>query len=182
MNRLLLIAFVLVVAGGIVWTALSSPPPHPESRQHESYVSPELGLSFYYPKTYEVTLHTEGNAERRWYTLVLLPDEYIPPQGGEGPPSIAISAYDNVEGLPLEQWIRGDARSNFKLPGDQLLKSTTIDGEAALKYQYSGLYETDAVAVAHGGRVYVFSAGWLTPQDVIRAEFQDLYSSVNFTQ
>jgi len=90
--------------------------------------------------------------------LVLLPKGYAPPQGGEAPPAISMSVFSNVEGLSLEQWIKGDNRSNFKLSQDGVLASTTVGGEPALAYTHSGLYETDAVVVSRRGKLFLFEA------------------------
>jgi hypothetical protein len=150
----------------------------PQENLH-TYNSPELGLSFKYLSRFEPVLHNSSKAGEESYTVVLLPVGYIPPQGGEGPPAIAIAAYPNTEGLTLGQWVRADARSNFKLsPG--ALATTTLDGHFALAYRYSGLYETDALAVAVGSKVYVFSVGWLDASDELRADFSRLLTSVEF--
>lgn len=140
----------------------------------------EDGLSFMYPSTYELSSRTEGNGERQWDVLVLLPAGYQAPQGGEGPPAIVVGVYPNPEALGLEQWVRGDNRSNFKLSSDEGLTPTSVGGKPALAYRHSGLYETDAVAVAAGDTVFVFSAGWLDTSDAIRSDFQNLLKTVQF--
>ncbi len=142
--------------------------------------SEHIGLAFSYPDRYIATTTHEGNAERTWHAITLLPAGYEPPLGGEGPPTIHVQEVPNPEGLPLEQWIRGDNRSNFKLSSDGSLAQTTVGGEPALAYRYSGLYENDAVAVAHGAKVFVFSAGWLAPEDRIRTDFAYLLDTVVF--
>lgn len=145
--------------------------------------SSEDGVSFSYPPSYELSSRTDGNGERSWDVLLLLPKGYVPPQDGEGPPAIALSVFINVEGYPLETWIKGDAKSNWKLAVEgAALERTVVGGEPALAYRYSGLYETNAVAVAHGGKIFLFEAGWLKPQDRIVGDFQKLLSTVHFTQ
>src|SRR3989344_4569950 len=145
--------------------------------------SSEEGVSFLYPDTYELSSRTEGNGERSWDVLVLLPKGYVPPQNGEGPPVIALSIFNNVEGYPLETWIKGDAKSNWKLAADPGgLGSMTVGGEPALAYKYSGLYETSAVAVAHGGKIFLFEAGWPAPPDRIVEGFQNLLNTGNFAR
>lgn len=143
--------------------------------------SSEDGVSFMYPDTYELSSRTEGTAERQWDILLLLPAGYVPPQGGEGPPAISLGVYPNPEGLGLEQWVRGDNRSNFKLSSDQKLTPTTVGGLPAVAYAHSGLYEADAVAVAVGSKIFLFEAGWQTPSDATRADFQPLLKTVQFT-
>lgn len=146
-----------------------------------AFESAEFGLSFQYPNTYDVVIQEEGNAERSWQTLVLLPVGYVPPQGGEGPATITIQKFPNPEGLTLEQWVHGDARSNWKLTvDDRASRSTTVAGEPALWYHYSALYENDSVAVAYGDTMYLFTVAWLSPEDSIRKELDALLSSVSF--
>ncbi len=143
--------------------------------------SSEDGVSFMYPASYELSSRTEGNAERRWDVLVLLPKGYVPPQGGEGPPAISLSVFPNPEGLSLDAWVRGDARSNWKLIVDERAsRPMTVGGEPALWYHYSGLYEVDSVAVAHANKIFLFSGDWLDPQDPIRADFNNLINTVQF--
>jgi hypothetical protein len=147
-----------------------------------TYESKELGVSFeYYKNLYEIKLQQSGNDERNWQTLVFLPKGYVPPEGGEGPATITISRFPNTEGHSLAAWIRGDARSNFKLSADQTLEERTVGGYPALGYTYSGLYESDAVAVSLGEYIYLFEVGHLTPQDRVRADFQDMITTVEFT-
>jgi len=153
------------------------PAPQESMQQYSS----EDGVSFMYPDAYELSSRTEGNAERQWDVLVLLPKGYVPPVAGEGPPTISMSVFPNTEGLSLEQWVQGDARSNWKLIVDERAsRPMTVAGEPALWYHYSGLYEVDSVAVMHDGKIYLFSGDWLDPQDQIRADFNNLIETVQF--
>jgi len=146
----------------------------------EQYSS-EDGVSFMYPEKYELSSRQDGNAERAWDVLVLLPKGYVPPVGGEGPPAISMSIFANPEKIALDKWVLGDARPNWKLATDPGgLGSRMVGGEAAFVYKHSGLYETDAVAVAHGGKIFLFEAGWMTPQDAIRTDFENLLNTVQF--
>lgn len=143
--------------------------------------SSEDGYSFMYPASYELSSRTEGNAERQWDVLVLLPKGYVPPEAGEGPPAITVSVFENPEGLTLEQWVQGDARSNWKMIVDERAsRPIEVGGHPAIWYHYSGLYEVDSVAVAHEGKILLFSGDWLEPGDKIRADFNDLIKTVTF--
>ena len=143
--------------------------------------SSENGVSFMYPDTYELSSRTEGGAEDRWDVLVLLPKGYVPPQGSEGPPAIVMSVFEHEAGTPLETWVKNDPRSNYQLSPDGRLDAVRVGGQPAVAYRHSGLYETDAVAVAHQGTMFVFSAGWIGADDPIRADFQNLLSTVHFS-
>lgn len=149
-------------------------------QQHMLPYSSEDGVSFAYPDTYELSSRTEGTAERRWDVLLLVPAGYAAPQGGEGPPAISMDVFPNPEGLSLRQWVQGDARSNYKLSADGAITAGKVGGEEALFYTHSGLYEADAAAVMHGGKVFLFEAGSMSPDDAIRSDFSNLLKTVQF--
>jgi hypothetical protein len=108
-----------------------------------------------------------------------MPRGYVPPQNGEGPPSITVSTYNNAERLPLDQFLRSEPKANFAL-SDRELRQATVGGKPALAYTYGGLYENDAVAVAIGDKVYVFAAGWMQANDPTRADLRDILKTVTF--
>lgn len=147
-----------------------------------AYSANGLGLSFKYPeKRYTLSTHQSGNDERKWDNIVLVPSDFTPVDGGEGAPSISILVLPNPEKLSLEQWIKGDARSNWKLsPDNAQLRPTTVGGEDGYAYIHGGLYETDAVAVAHGDTIYLFEVGWMNSDDGIRSDFAKLLETVQF--
>ena len=146
-----------------------------------AFESEHMGLAFQYRNAYVATTTHAGSGEREWHVLTLLPEGYVPLQGGEGPPAITVQDIPNPEGLSLEQWIKSDARSNWKLAADEGgLGSTTVGGEEALAYRHGGLYEFDAVAVAHNGKIYLFEVGWMSAEDKIRADFAKMLGTVQF--
>lgn len=142
--------------------------------------SSEDGVSFMYPDSYRLTSETHTVGSFTWDSLVLVDKSYVAPTNGEGPTAISMSVFDNAEGLPLEQWIKNEPRSNYKLSKDGTFTKGTIGGEPSLAYQYSGLYENDAVAVAHKGKIFVFSDSWMQTVDPIRQDFNKVLSSVQF--
>ena len=159
-------------------------PEVPEEPTQATFNSTELGLMFNYPSTYTLQTHEQGTAERMWTVLTLIDSEILEQAiengASEGPPAIAIQVFDNVEEYTVEQWITGMSHSNFKLSPDEVLSPTTVGGEQGLSYRHSGLYEHNATVVAHGGKIYLFSAGWLTPQDENIHDFEHLLETVSF--
>lgn len=140
-----------------------------------------LGLAFEHPDRYVPTVSHTGNTESEWHVVTLLPAGYVPPEAGEGPPAISVQDIPNPEGLGVRQWVVGDARSNWQLTiDDRASRNITVDGLPAIWYHYSGLYETDSVAVAANGKIYLFSVGWLEPQDQVRTDFNNLLNTVHF--
>lgn len=160
--------------GGLGGTGTGAAP-----QEHTLQYSSREGYSFAYPDTYELSSRAKTAGTEVWNMVTLVPRGYVPPQNGEGPPSITVGSYSNAEGLPLEQFLRSEPKANFSL-SDQTLRRTTVGGKPALAYTYSGLYESDAVAVAANGKVYVFAAGWMQEKDKIRTDLQDIIKTVTF--
>lgn len=168
-----LIVVVLAVGGYLLWSEAGS--------GMEKYQSSTQGIRFEYPNSYELTQERERDAERPWHVIVLADRDTVPaPENGEGPPVIAMVIIDNVENQSLEEWVRTSTFSNFQLSGGGELASTTVDGEDAITYRYSGLYETEAIAAVQGGKIYLFSVGWLDENDRIRQDFESILASVDF--
>src|SRR3989344_9504144 len=69
-----------------------------------TYSSNELGISFDYPASYTLESHEDGTAERAWTTLVLVESSILAEyeSASEGPPSITVQVFDNVEAYELE--------------------------------------------------------------------------------
>ncbi len=155
----------------------------------KTYSSLKLGLSFNYQAYYYLEEKALGSGERRHYALILTEDtdenrrvRQGLEEGREGPPAISIDAYQNdLDGYGAEIWIKNTNFSDFKL-SDGNLAPVMIGGESGLAYRSTGLYETDNSVVARPGYVYRFAAGWLTAEDRIRSDFQELLQSVRFSE
>lgn len=183
----------ILAVGGVATLGLSlhtpvaeptTPLPQEEAPQSKTFHSNELGLMFTYPANYTLETHEQGTAERIWTTLVLIDSDILREArengASEGPPAIAVQIFDNVEQYTAEEWVKGVSYSNYKLSADGVLAPTTIGGEPALAYHYSGLFETEAVAVAHGTHIYLVSVDWLTPQDKNVEDFEVILGNITF--
>jgi predicted Zn-dependent protease len=145
----------------------------------QTYSSDENGISFNYPSGYTLeerkqTFEGEGMA-----VITIMESDFVIPEMGEGPPSIAIIIVPNTDNLSLEAWIKQKSISNYQL-SDEKLSSTTVAGKPAIAYTHSGLYETDAIAVEHEGKIYLMSAGWHDAASATRTDFQNLLKTVQF--
>lgn len=145
------------------------------TEQPGQYSSAHVGVAFTYPDKYELESRHVGEG----HLLTLLPKDYVPPQNGDGPAAITVQEFNNAEDLPLDTFIQNEPMANFSL-SDGKTTPTTIGGQPALMYAYSGLYENDAYAVAANGRVYVFATGWTSADDPLRQEPKDLIKTVTF--
>ncbi|HWO07745.1 MAG TPA: hypothetical protein VNM40_04170, partial [Candidatus Paceibacterota bacterium] len=112
----------------------------------------------------------------------LMHEDDLPiPQNGEGPPAITIDIYqNNLDNQTAEEWIRNSSVSNFKL-GDGTLSSTTVGGNPALSYRWSGLYEGTTIVVAQPDWIYAFSVTYFEPGAEIVQDFVRVRDSVRFS-
>ena len=144
-----------------------------------AFNSKDIGLSFTYPVNYQLDIADDEEGAVR--TITLIDKANLPVgQNTEGPPAITIQRFDNPENLALDQWILTTPASNYHLSSMGEMGGSTIDGEAGLGYTYSGLYENTAIAVAHGGKIYLFVVGTLTPEDTIKSDYFTILESVKF--
>lgn len=145
------------------------------------FYSERLGVAFSYSNVYDATTTRLSNGGNSWQVVTLVPKGYVAPEDGDGPAAISLQVIPNTKKLSAEQWIMKDSRSNWQLndaPGG--LGSTTIGGESALVYTYSGLYNTSAVVVARDPYIYFFTGEWNAPEDQIRSDFQTMLGSLQF--
>jgi hypothetical protein len=154
--------------------------------QEKTYSNAKYGISFQYPYTYELSVRLgEGSAERERYSITLIRKEDLPPpQGGEGPPAITIEIFqNNLDNQTTEGWIRNSSFSNYKLSSNEgILASTTVDGEPALSYRWSGLYEGTTIAVAQQDWVYAFSVTYLEMGADIIQDFVQIMKTVKLAE
>ncbi|HVV14939.1 MAG TPA: hypothetical protein VHD55_00840 [Candidatus Paceibacterota bacterium] len=143
------------------------------------YISQDLGIAFAYPARYELSEDVTAGG----YVLTLGDKEALAAararEVSEGPPTIAIAAVQNPDNLSLDEWVKQAIEANSSAT-DQEPASTILAGEPALKYRLIGLYDSDATALIHNGRIYVFSVAWLTPADSMVKDFEQIIKSVTF--
>ncbi len=152
---------------------------HAPAETTQQYSS-EDGVTFMYPDAYRLTSEKHTVGTTTWDSIVFVDKNYVPPVNGEGPTAISMSVFENPKGLTLEQWIKNEPQSNYKLSLDGTFTAGSIGGEPSLSYQYSGLYQFDAVAVLHKGKVFLFTDSWDQTIDPIRQDFNKILSSVQF--
>ena len=191
MRRVAIIGIVLVIAGGafcayFFWpfSGSMSSTPSSQALQNAGYAFDSLGIKFSYPKSYVFESYPLGDEEESWQSFMLVreADKASADANGasEGPVSINISIFQNPSHVSLENWIRTSPHSNFNLSSDQKLTPTTLGGQPAFSYQYSGLYESDAIAVLWQDQIYVLSVWWMDAKDAIRTDFANILKTVTF--
>ncbi|GEM_PF-881252 len=145
------------------------------------YQNEQFGLSFSYPDRYVVTEKEVGDAHRRHYSIVLIEKVNIKvSKNGEGPTAITVDMYqNNLDKQSIVSWLKNSNESNFKL-SDGKYASTTVDGGEAIHYKRSGLYEGETVALDYEDSILAFSVTYLTLEDRIRKDFEEVLKSVKF--
>ncbi len=172
------ILLLLVVLVGLIWFSRT------QNKSLESdkkaYKSISYGISFLYPENYFLEERPAGNGERSRFNIILtenteenrLVREGKTP-GREGPVSISVNIFQNLENQPIESWVRGMSDSNYKLGNGELLP-VTIGGNNALSYRWSGLYEGNSVVLSHKGNIIMMSTTFLSPTDPIVDIFESI--------
>lgn len=149
-----------------------------------SYIFDDAGLSFSYPRSYVFESYPLEDETDSWVSLMLVraKDKQAAEENdaSEGPPAITIGIFPNTEKLSADEWVRTSPHSNFALSKDNTTKPTSLGGERGVFYTHGGLFESDAVAVAHGDSIYLLEGGWAEAGDSIRTDFQNLLKTVIF--
>jgi hypothetical protein len=148
----------------------------------ELFMDPTIGISFGYPDRYVVEQDAPWWEEGYLHSIMLTDkDAGTPPSDSEGPPTINIDVYArDSSNRTIEDWIRGDSRSNFQLSSDGMLTQTSLGDIEGLSYSWDGLYRGDSIAIMENGRIFVFSVSYLAPEDRIKADFEGIVSTVLF--
>jgi hypothetical protein len=183
MNKNLVISLVVLVALGAAAYFFYSPSPAgtpaPSDSAAKEYVGP-ADISFSYPNNYTLTQRQDSYEGNPIQVITLVDSGVTVPDMSDGPPAISIIEVPNPANLPLGEWVTEKSISNFHLSPDQTLASTSVAGEAAVAYRHSGLYESQAFAVAHAGKIFILSVGSIDPSEAIHRDFENLLSTVQF--
>ncbi len=98
----------------------------------------------------------------------------------EGPPAIVIQVYENPMNQLVEEWLEANsALANYHLKSSSVRKEE-IGGAPAVRYSFDGLYQNEAIVVAHQGFIFVFSGAFDSFEDPIRQDFLSLVSALTF--
>ncbi|MFA7309550.1 MAG: hypothetical protein WC050_01460 [Candidatus Paceibacterota bacterium] len=154
----------------------------------KTYASQDYGIIFLYPKTYFVVERDATSSAGVTHIVTLFEDTPTARaivngtmEGTEPPPSITVHIYPNTKGVSTASWARTARESNFDL-GDKTFINTTLGGEPALLYRWSGLYEGITIARARPKRIYAVSVMYLSKEDPIMTAFGVVASSTTFTK
>lgn len=176
----IVIILALLVTGAFFYGGNVLMPLQEGTVEQNLYANGTYRISFQYPANYLLTEREVGNGERGHYTITLIQEaDATLPENGEGSTTITIDVYQNdADNLTLLEWLNSSNDSNFKL-GNGTYASTTVDGNEAVSYHWSGLYEGETTAFLHNGNIVAVSVTYLTREDQIRADYYALLASLN---
>lgn len=175
-----LLALLLVAIGGwAVWSRFHAPVVSTTIATTQ-YSSSETRLAFVYKNTYVLDVRQDSFNGHEVTVLTLTNPTIVVPDMSDGPGGISVLVVADAANTPLALWLQQSSISNFNLSTTKELASTTLAGQEALRYTYSGLYENDAVATMHNGKKYLFFGAWGTAGDPTRKDLQDLLKTVQF--
>lgn len=185
---MLIVAILIAILAGLVWYSKQQTTVRiedaatttPTTTTAGVYSSDIFGIRFRYPTHYFLEEREVGNAERAHYLVMLTEDteenrlvrEGKAP-GREGPIAITLDVFQNMEQQSVESFIKNTSQTNYKL-GDGVLTKTKVGTRDALSYRWSGLYEGRSVAFVNGPHVFLWSVTWLTPDDRIIKDFDEM--------
>lgn len=102
------------------------------------------------------------------------------PVDSEGPATITIQAIKNSKKQQPAVWAdANNLYSNINLKTGEV-SEYVLDGENAIRYSATGLYESDNIVVAHGENVYVITGNYMDAESELRKDFAVLLESIRF--
>lgn len=179
----LVVLFAILIVGGYLWQNRGERGMPIAVDTEQTYQSAEYGISFTYPDSYVLEERELGTGERFHHNVTLMDREAAAniPQNGEGPTTITVDfIQNNIEKLSIEDWIRNDSRSNFKLSPDGELVATTMGEKEALTYIWDGLYRGQSIVFAHKETIVMYSVTYMTSDDEIVFDSIGIFESIQF--
>lgn len=153
-----------------------------EATTNQVYTNDSYGFEFTYPDRYYIDSPVPiqpTNPDVQEIIQIWQQADYEDIQGRLGeatelPPNITIQVIDNSAQKPLTDW-KEDLSSDDDRP-------LTLDGQAAIAYSSTGLYEQDNVLVPTPSGQYVlhFSVGYFDAESPMRDDFQTIVQSLSF--
>lgn len=180
---------VVAVAIGVIYYLRAPSASTPDTgagaeRPLKTYYDERYGIAFNFPDNYIVEEHPPAGGQTGegtpQHTIVIGDKTAMEnlPENGEGPPTMAITIFDNPAKEGTEKWIKGSNFSNYKLSPDGVLTTTAVAGTEALAYVTDGLYLTTNIVFPHRTYMVVLSVGQNSPEDQIVKDFARVVSSI----
>lgn len=185
----ILIAAVLVVGGYYlyIYWALGNDSAGQATNPYRTYSQSDIGLEFDYregPEGYVVDERMPvdlGTGLIKNIILTRTEDTLRePPLGGEYPPVIVISVFENAKKQFPRAWADENSQySNINLIAGGV-EEAVIGGANAIRYMADGLYASENAVVAHGDHMYVITGQFMDQDSPIRRDYQALIQTIRF--
>lgn len=185
----ILIAVALMVGGyyAYIYWALGNDSVGQTTDAYLTYSESDIGLEFEYPEGPEGYVVDErmpvdlGTGLIKNIILMRTEDaQNEPPVGGEGPPVIVISVFENAKKQFPRTWADENVQySNINLATGEVGEEV-VGGANAIRYMADGLYASENIVVAHGDHMYVFTGQFMDQGSQIHRDYQSLVESVRF--
>lgn len=156
-------------------------PAVPAAPKSVDYTDAKYGISFTYPDSYVLSTEDEKNASP-WalhYILLMHKADLPPPVNSDGPPTISIAFFNNNPAhKSLAQWFKSDPMHSNYDESNGTYASTTVAGQEAITYKWSGLYEGITTAFLYKDTIVSVSVGYLNAADEIVTTYNKLLASL----
>lgn len=157
----------------------------PEENGIKTFSSPEYKISFDYTSKYIFLDRDLGSPEAPQKAIVMVEDtqrnrdilEGKVAEVGDGPTAITVDIFKNSTALTVDAWV--DANTNWTSEGN-MKEPVTVQGKTGVTYFWDGLYAGKSSVITDGLYTYVFSVTWITEEDQMVKDFEDLLGSVKF--
>lgn len=198
MKKHLLTIIGVVVLMGAGFFALNSYLYSEKQSREESintqstYTSEAYGFSFDYRAgedgytLLEVVPSSQDDADLKHIVVLMQKADYDALQAvpqdtlREGPPTINVAVYDNPQNVPVGEWIDAHPSAVNRDLVLGAITEDTIASEPALRMKTDGLYVTNVALVSHGGRLYLFTGGFIDENSPLAHDFEPLLSSIEW--
>lgn len=170
----IVIVLAVLSAGAIFFAGNLVAPPTPTL---QSYENDAYGTSFSYPTGYILSEKDVDLTQIPPFheVTIISHEDAVPRLNSEGPTDITVDFYTATS--TLEQWIASPL-SNFGLGGDGRIATTTIEGDPAVSYTWSGLYDGNTVAILHNGKIITLSVTYFSTTDDIVAAYETVLQTL----
>ncbi|MEC4891419.1 MAG: hypothetical protein SAL07_03555 [Oscillatoria sp. PMC 1051.18] len=160
-------------------TPIAKTPTIPVSNNYTTYENLQWGFSFDYPQGF-VLDERRTSVEPSVLDIVELwtqeDDRAIQAgkyQDGEYPPNVIVSIHQNAQNLSLQAWVENT--NWFVTPNN--FTPITIAGKEGLKFQSTGLYESEYIVIPLNNSQQILAIGFAEGSDS-EAEYRQAFTSI----
>ncbi len=182
-QNIAIITFIAILIGtaGYLFYVRNAP------AKMKTYTNVTYGVSFEYPKDYQLTETTLTEGQKGTMVTILEKGADVP-EAGEGPTSISIGFYEGTatpaaKENTLDAWIKNSPYSNWTIAKQTTPGVTAVADQSARLYTWDGLYLGTTVVTLHKGNVLMFSVTYDGETDLEKREaFTKLIASLKLTE